>query len=90
MDGDIRKVICRKWAIEILLILDEDGAQNFSNIEAQIETSSDVVSKRLQELVGADALSRDVRSPKDIRYHLTPTGKELLALVEKIHHLLEK
>lgn len=90
MLDDIREILCRKWALEILQFLNEEGMQNYSKIEAEYETSSDVVTDRLQELVDAGLLNRDERSPKDVRYAITANGEELLGLLEDVHRLLEE
>ncbi|MCU4717590.1 winged helix-turn-helix transcriptional regulator [Halapricum hydrolyticum] len=90
MPDDIREVLCRKWALEVLRFLFKEGTQNYSQIEAEFETSSDVVVKRLQELASAGLLSRQERGPKDVRYTITADGRELIALVDQISQLLEE
>ena len=90
MPDDIREILCRKWALEILRFLNEQGIQNYSKIEAEYDTSSDVISERLQELVNAGLLTRDERTPKDVRYAITANGEELLELLGDVHRLLEE
>lgn len=90
MPNEIREVLCRKWGLEIIQHLDEEGVQNYSEIEAEFETSSDVISERLQKLVAAGLLSRDEKSPKDVRYAITANGKELVRLLEDVQRLLEE
>jgi DNA-binding HxlR family transcriptional regulator len=89
MANDIREVLCRKWALEIIYLLDEEGELNYSQIEAEFETSSDVISKRLQELVELGVLSRNERSAKNVQYAVTGDGEELVGLLEEIHRLLD-
>lgn len=90
MPNDIREVLCGKWALEILLFLNEEGAQNYSRVEAEFDTSSDVINDRLQELVAAGLVSRDQRSPKDVRYEVTTVGEELIVLLEEVEQLLDQ
>lgn len=89
MPEDIRGVLCRKWALEIVHLLDEEGELNYSQIEAEFETSSDVISERLQELVDAGILSRNERSARNVQYAVTGDGEELVELLEEIHRLLD-
>ena len=89
MSQDVHEVLCRKWSILILRFLDEDSPQNFSQIESEFDTSSDVISERLKQLREFGLLIRDEQSPKDVRYSITANGEELLHLVDEIHELLE-
>lgn len=89
MPEDIRDALSRKWALEIIYLLDKEGALNYSQIEAEFETSSDVISERLQELVELGVLSRNERSAKNVQYAVTRDGEELVELLEEIHRLLD-
>jgi DNA-binding HxlR family transcriptional regulator len=89
MQEDVREVLYRKWAIDILQFLDEEGPKNYSQIEAEFDTSSDVITNRLQQLTDTNLLTRRERSTKDVRYSLTENGEELIVLLEDIQSLLE-
>lgn len=89
MSDDIRDVLCPKWSLDILRLLSEDSPRNYSRIEAEFDTSSDVIVERLQSLVDAGLLDRDERSAKDVRYSVTAKGKELvqhLADIDALFH----
>lgn len=88
MADDFRDVICPKWSLDILRLLAEDSPLNYSRIETELNTSSDVVVERLQLLVDAGLLERNERSAKDVRYSISTRGKELLELLEEIDALL--
>jgi DNA-binding HxlR family transcriptional regulator len=85
-----REVVCRKWALEILRYLAAEGTQNYSQIEAEFETSSDVITERLRELEHAGLLTRNEKNARDVRYSITTDGKRLLELVEEVYELLDE
>ena len=90
MPGDIREVLCRKWALEILWFLSTEGTQNYSQIESEFETSSDVITDRLQQLTNAGLVHRDEKSTKDVRYTITASGEKLLGLMNEADQLLDE
>jgi DNA-binding HxlR family transcriptional regulator len=90
MSGDIREVLCRKWALEILWFLSTEGTQNYSQIEAEFETSSDVITDRLQHLTNVELVHRDEKSTKDVRYSITASGEKLLELMNEADQLLDE
>jgi DNA-binding HxlR family transcriptional regulator len=85
-----REVLCRKWAVEILRFLATEGTQNYSQIEAEFETSSDVITERLQELEHAGLLTRDEKSAIDVQYSITAAGERLIELVDEVYELLDE
>lgn len=89
MVEDIHPIVCRKWAIPILCFLDEGGSRNYSRIEAEFDTSSDVITDRLQELSDAGLVKREKKSPKNVQYSITESGRRLLSLTADINQLLE-
>lgn len=89
MSEGVHEVLCRKWSLDILRLLEEDSPQNYSRIESNLETSSDVVSDRLTQLSDLGLLARDEQSPKNVRYSITPDGEEVLRLVDEIQELFE-
>lgn len=90
MANSVRQVLCRKWALEILRYLAEEGTQNYSQIEAEFETSSDVITDRLRELEHLEVLTRNEKSAIDVQYSITTDGERLLDLVEEIYDLLDE
>lgn len=90
MSDDIREVLCRKWALDILRFLDDEGTQNYSRIEDEFETSSDIVAERLRQLADTGLIDRDERNRKDVRYSITVKGEEVIKLVREIHRLLDE
>lgn len=90
MHEDIREVLCRKWSLEILRFLANKGIHNYSKIEAEFDTSSDVISERLQQLTSVGLVSRNKESHKDVRYSITPDGEKLVEILDEIQRLLDE
>lgn len=88
MADDFRDVLCPKWSLDILRLLAGGSPRNYSRIENELDTSSDVVVERLQLLVDAGLLERNEKSAKDVRYSISTRGEELLTLLEEIDALL--
>jgi len=86
----VREILCSKWALEILRYLAVEGTQNYSQIEAEFETSSDVITNRLRDLESAELLTRNKKTSRDVRYSITTDGERLLELVAQIHELLDE
>lgn len=89
MVEEIHPIVCRKWAVPILRFLAERGPRNYTRIEAEFDTSSDVITDRLQELSDAGLVKREKKSPKNVQYSITESGRQLLSLVADINQLLE-
>jgi DNA-binding HxlR family transcriptional regulator len=86
----VREVLCRKWALEILKLLAAEGTKNYSQIEAEFTTSSDVITGRLRDLEDAGLLTRNKKTPRDVRYSITGDGERLVELVDEIYELLDE
>lgn len=89
VSDDVRAVVGRKRTLEILRRIHEDGPLNFSTIESEIDTSSDVISDSLSILVENGLVHRDEQSTKNIQYRISKKGEKCLDLVNKIEDLLE-
>ena len=90
MFNNVQDVVCPKRSLEILRLLERERNLNYSGIEARVDTSSDVVTDRLNVLVQYRLLERKEKSPKDVRYQITDRGRELLELVQGVDAFLEK
>ena len=90
MSDRLREVLCPKWGLEIVRLLEEEGVHNYSEIEEKFDTSSDVISDRLRELVAVGLLNRNERSPRDVRYTITADGQELIQILDDAHRLLDE
>lgn len=74
----VRAVVEPKWSLEILAALSEESPQNFSAIEGQFDTSSDVITSRLRLLVNYGLVERTEHSRRDVRYGITDRGEWFL------------
>lgn len=87
---ELRELIGKQRTLEILELLESDGTLNYTDVERQIPTSSDVVADRLATLVEYGLLTRDERSAKDIRYSITEKGKAILEQIRTLESILDE
>lgn len=80
----VRQVVGRKWTLELLEILGDDGPLNYSAIEENLATSSDVVVEQLSLLESYDFVNREERTPKDVTYEITTDGEQFLRAVQRL------
>lgn len=86
----IRNVVARfgnKWALLIILILDENGTTRFNQLWKQIpDISSKVLSGTLQTLVADGLVKRTAYAEVPIRveYELTETGSSLVPIIHSL------
>lgn len=81
-------VVGRERSLDILDLLAREGTLNFSEIEAGVTTSSEVVDRYLKLLTGYGLVDRDERSSRDVRYSITERGEEVLERVADLERLL--
>ena len=86
---ELRELIGKQRTLEILELLESNGTLNYTDVERQIPTSSDVVADRLATLVEYGLLTRDERSAKDIRYSITEKGKAILEQIRTLESILD-
>lgn len=90
MYGSVRRIFGPKWTLEILALLENEGTLNYSDVESRIETSSDVVTERLQTLREYTLVERVERSSRDVRYSITDNGRRVLECVNEIDAILSE
>jgi len=88
MYEDVRRVVGPKRTLEILSLLSRQGTLNYTDIEQEIDTSSDVVSGSLNTLVEYGLTKRMRESQRDVRYAITEKGRALLQNINEIDTLL--
>lgn len=82
MDHDrLRELVGKQRTLEILELLAAEGPLNYTAVEAQIDSSSDVISDRLAVLVDHTLVTREERSRKDVRYDVTDRGETFLTRI---------
>ena len=86
----LRAVIGRKWTLEILDLLATDSPQNYSAIEADIETSSDTLTRGLGVLTEYELVTRTERSKKDVQYVITARGRTVLETARDLEDILKR
>lgn len=90
MYESLREVLGPKWSLEVLLLIAREGPINYTDIEDQLQTSSDVVAARLKTLLEYDLIERNERSQRDVRYSITEKGSGVFEQVDQIHTLLNE
>ena len=85
---DVRNVIRRKRTYEILEYIDNSDNRNFSEITAEIDSSSDTISQTLDVLCEYDLITRRERSQKDVRYMITKKGEHAREEIIKFEEIL--
>jgi len=86
---DVRELIGRKRTMEVLELLISGGEMNYSEIEDQVNSSSDTVSEALKLLCQYNLTKRVEQSPRNVRYRPTETGREFAEAVNSIENILE-
>ena len=84
----VEELVGKKRTLEILSVVDEEGILNYSDIENRVETSSDVVSNRLDMLVSYELLERIEKSKRNVRYSVTPRGERFLGKIAELEEFL--
>jgi DNA-binding HxlR family transcriptional regulator len=80
----ILDTISKKWALMIIAVIGNQSSAGFNELKrALCNVSSKTLSKTLKELEAQHLVSRQVldRSPPQVRYHLTVSGRELRELL---------
>jgi len=81
------KLIFCKWKPFILRAIAIDNGTYFSRFFKQLPISQKVLSQNLKEMVSDELIEREVipEVPPRVVYHLTPTGKTLIGLLDMIY-----
>jgi DNA-binding HxlR family transcriptional regulator len=80
------ELVGRRWSGGILLAIARD-AHRFSDIRASVIGLSDrMLAQRLRELESAELVERSVlpSTPVQVRYDLTPRGRELMKALQPL------
>lgn len=86
--GDVMDLLSRRYAMQVVCVVDALGPVRYGDIEAAFGTvSSSTLSTRLDELVAAGLLAREqyAEIPPRVEYDLTDDGA---ALAERLRPLL--
>ncbi len=86
----VRTLLAPKRTVEVLALLGENEVLNYSDIESQIESSSDVISDRLAHLNEAGLVERTEYSKRDVRYSITESGQEFLLKLDELENILDQ
>jgi len=88
-DG-VREILGRKRTLEILDYLSGGGVRNYSEIEEELETSTDTISDSLSILRNHGLVRRNEVSKKDVRYQISQKGERFLEMTLKLEAILSE
>jgi len=80
--------ICRKYFMEILLLLDE-SPMSFNELARVLKAYPDTLTRRLKEMKNAGLIT-DSKSEGKLRYELTDKGRKAAKLVKDLQIILEE
>jgi DNA-binding HxlR family transcriptional regulator len=86
----VREILRRKRTLEILDYLSGGEVRNYSEIEDQLETSTDTISESLSLLRNHGLVSRNEVSKKDVRYQITQKGERFLEETRTLESILSE
>lgn len=86
----VREVLGRKRTVEILEYLSTGEFRNYTEIETEIDSSSDTISNSLALLGDYGLVTRREESKRDVRYEITERGDEFLETVQVLDELLRE
>lgn len=77
-----------KWALSVLVVL-EDRDHRFNELRRTIGAPANTMSDRLTELEDAGLVARTVQdgSPPSVSYSLTPRGRRVVEIIDRIDAL---
>ncbi len=85
---NVRELIGRKRTMQVLELLVSDGIMNYSEIEREVNSSSDTISEALKLLCEYGLAERVEQSSRNVQYRPTETGRKFVTAVESIETIL--
>lgn len=88
----LEQVVGCKWSVSVLMAV-EDGIDRPGSLERAIEgISTKILTERLRKLTGYGLLNKKKfnETPPRTVYSLTPKGRKLVRIIEKLHELDDK
>lgn len=86
-EKDLIKLLGSKWMKEILILLSESGESRFSEILAELNMTSKVLSDKLSKLRSRGLVKRQLKEDRSTTYSLTKRGEEVVDLIKKISEI---
>ena len=85
--GPAAALVARRWALEILRVLDQQGPTRFNDLRRETGAFGQPLKATLDALAQAGLVSRHViseTSPPSVIYSLTPTARDLFPLLSSL------
>lgn len=85
---DVQTVVGRKRTYAILDYLSDSDGRNFTEIAAEIDSSSDTIWQTLNLLCEYELTERQEQSTKNVRYIITPKGERVREEIRTLGDIL--
>jgi DNA-binding HxlR family transcriptional regulator len=84
--GPAASLVARKWALEVLRVLDERGPTRFNDLRRDTGAAGQPLKATLEALAWAGLVIRRVSgtSPPSVIYYLTPAARDLFPVLSSL------
>ena len=85
--GPAAGLVARRWALEVLRVLDERGAMRFNDLRRETGAAGQPLTATLEALARAGLVTRHVicqTPPPSVKYRLTPAAWELFPVLSSL------
>jgi DNA-binding HxlR family transcriptional regulator len=85
--GPAAGLVARRWALEVLRVLDERGATRFNDLRRETGAAGQPLTATLEALARAGLVTRHVicqTPPPSVKYRLTPAACELFPVLSSL------
>lgn len=86
----VQAVVGAKRTLDVLQVLSDGDQYRFSEIESEIDISSDTLNRSLERLVEYRLVERKQIHERNVQYRVTDFGLRLLAVAERLESKLEQ
>jgi len=85
--GPAAALVARRWALEVLRVLDEQGPTRFNDLRRETGAGSQPLKATLDALARAGLVTRHVichTPPPSVSYRLTPAARDLIPVLSSL------
>ena len=85
--GPAAALVARRWALEVLRVLDEQGPTRFNDLRRETGAASQPLTATLEALARAGLVTRHVichTPPPSVNYRLTPAACDLIPVLSSL------
>jgi DNA-binding HxlR family transcriptional regulator len=85
--GPVAALVARRWALEVLRVLDEQGPTRFNDLRRETGAASQPLTATLEALARAGLVTRHVichTPPPSVNYRITPAACDLIPVLSSL------